>query len=90
MHKVKNDFDDFCWTMVQAKEIKPGNLITCLTAKTPRVISNVIIEDDVVTLYEKLGMHEHVYLKVTAEHQFDLLIHHSSHVPVTAGEVYAE
>ena len=87
MQGVKNDF---CWTMIQAKDIKPGNLITAPTAKTPRVISNVVIENNVVTLYEKLGMHDHLYLKVTAEHKFDLLIHHSTKLPVTLGEVYEE
>lgn len=85
MQQTKNDF---CWTAVQAKEIKPGNLITKLLSKTPRLISNVIIEDNVVTLYEKLGVHEHLFMKVTSEHQFDLLIHNSTKVPVTAGEVY--
>jgi hypothetical protein len=88
MHKEKNDLNDFCWTQVQAKEIKPGNLITKLLAKTPRLISNVIVEDNVVTLFEKHGTHEHLYLKVTAEHKFDLLVHQSTKVPVTEGEVY--
>lgn len=86
----KNSFNDFCWIGIQAKDIKPGNLVTALLAKTPRLISNVIIENDVVTLYEKLGMHEHLFLKVTAEHKFDLLVHQSTKVPVTTGEFYEE
>ena len=82
--------NDFCWKSVEAKEIKPGNLITKQLSKTPRLISNVIIDDNVVTLFEKLGSHEHLFLKVTAEHKFDLLVHQSTKVPVTGGEVYAE
>ena len=88
MQKTQKASNDLAWQSIQAKDIKPGNLITALTAKTPRLISNVIITDNVVTLYEKLGMHEHVYLKVTAEHKFDLLIHSSTKESVTAGEIY--
>lgn len=85
MQQTKNDF---CWTTVQAKEIKPGNLITKLLAKTPRLISNVIIEDNVVTLYVTDDLNERVYIKITSEHEFDLLIHNSTGVPVTEGELY--
>lgn len=81
--------NDFCWTGIQAKDVKPGNLITGTLAKTPRLISNVIVQDNVVTLFEKTGSNEYLYIKVTAEHNFDMLVNQSTGVPVTAGEVYA-
>lgn len=59
MQKIQIASNDLAWQTIQAKDIKPGNLITALTAKTPRLISNVIIDNNVVTLYEKTGMHEH-------------------------------
>lgn len=88
MHKEKNVLNDYCWKSIEAKELKSGNLIEFKPRHLPRLISNVIIDDNVVTLFEKNGTHEDQFLKVTAEHKFYLLVHQSTMVPVTEGEIY--
>lgn len=88
MKDVKSSFNDWCWQMIQAKDIKPGNLITTLSAKTPRVISNVVIVGNEVTLFEKFNGRDKVYMNATLDTKFDLLVHQSTKVPVTEGEVY--
>lgn len=88
MHKEINVLDDLCWKNVEAKELKSGNLIKFEQRQLPRLISNVVIDDNVVTLFEKNVTHEHQFIKVTAEHKFYLLVHQSTMVPVTEGEIY--
>ena len=87
---MQKSYNPFYWKTIEAKEIKPGNLITAITAKTPRLVSNVELSDGnrVVTITEMFNDKEHLYIKTIASHKFDVLMNSDTKLPATQGEVY--
>lgn len=88
-NQKKENQNPFYWKSVEAKDVKPGNIISRCMSTTPRVISNVIVNGDTVSLYEQNGKHETFYQKVTTEHKFDILMNKETAAPATRGELYA-